>query len=274
MKRILILTAALLLLATGCAQVPYVYGSGIEAADTLRLKADEPQFERGRPEAVLDGLGHYLFSLPSKLILWDWRVDNHHVSPETEAILRQYLVDNDLRHVKVRINDYDPDDEIDRLRANTAVHPFWRYTIGVVSVLSYTVLPGRLFGGDHYNPYTNTIHIFSDHPSIVLHEGAHAKDFAQREWKGAYAALRVLPLVPLYQEAIATGDAIGYHLDKQQARGQKADYKILYPAYATYIIGEGLQWIDAGYYSFGIRLAAAIPAHIIGRIKAARVKDE
>lgn len=39
----------------------------------------------------------------------------------------------------------------------------WRYSIGMLSWLQYTLLPGRLFGGDHYNPYSNTISLYSDY---------------------------------------------------------------------------------------------------------------
>ena len=56
-----------------------------------------------------------------------------------------------------------------------------------IANMFYTAFPERIFaafpfigGGDHYNPYTNTINIYSDHRAIVLHEGGHAKDFARR----------------------------------------------------------------------------------------------
>ena len=93
-------------------------------------------------------------------------------------------------------------------------------------VITYTILPGRLFGGDHYNPFTNTIHLYSGHASIALHEGAHAKDSAESPFPGLYAASRMLPLVPLYQEGVATGDALGYHRAEDNPEAERADYKI------------------------------------------------
>jgi hypothetical protein len=261
---------------SACATVPYVAGRGIEAPDTLSLPPDEEQIERGRPFPLVDGLGHYVFSLPTKLLLWNWHVDDHDISPETEARLAKYLADNDLHEVKVRLNEYAPGAEWRRLVHNRAVSGFWRYTVGALTVALYTILPGRLFAGlldgDDYNPYTNTINLYSDHPAVALHEAAHAKDFAQRKYKGTYGALRILPVVPLYQEALATGDAVGYDRDLELTEAEKADYKVLYPAYGTYVGGEALRWISTP-WTYAILLAGVIPGHIVGRIKAANVDD-
>jgi len=267
-----------LLLLSGCAAVPYQYTENIEAPNLLELRPGEAQIERGRPVAFVDGIGHYFFSLPSKLILWNWRVDNHNVSAETEAALSAYLAANDLDNVKVRINQYAPGGEWRRLVLNRSINGFWRYTFGVIATTFYTIKPGRVFGGDNYNPYTNTINIYSDHSSIAVHEGAHAKDFATREHKGSYAAARMIPLFPLYQEAVATGDAIGYVRDRELPEEERKGYKILYPAYGTYIAGEGLglaSWFTPISYpvQLGVQLGVAIPGHIVGRIKAANIDE-
>lgn len=266
-----------LFLWTGCARVPYAYSADTATTTTLRFQEGERQFGRGEPVPFVDGLGHYVLSLPTKLLLWNWSVDNHRISPETEQALAQYLEANRLPNVKVRINQYEPRAEWRRLALNKDMPGFWRFTLGVVSCAYYMILPGRLFGGDYYNPYTNTINIYSDHAAIVLHEGAHAKDFAGRgrQAKGWYAFLRLLPLVPLYQEAVATGDAIGYLKDRREVPKEKAAYKILYPAYCTYIAGEGLQWVRAAWWvPYAVTAVAVIPGHIVGRIKAHGVKEE
>src|SRR6056297_292372 len=44
----------------------------------------------------------------------------------------------------------------------------WRYTAGVYNGLKYTLLPGRLLGGDWYNPFTNTTHIYSDLAPVAI----------------------------------------------------------------------------------------------------------
>ena len=277
MMRFLWLVLAVALLS-GCAATPYQFSKDVEGADVLKLRKNEPQFERGRPNAFIDGLGHYVFSLPTKLILWNWKVENHHITPETEQALRDYLAANDLRDVKVRLNEYAPGGEWSRLVRNHQINGFWRYTLGVLTTTFYTILPGRVFGGDHYNPYTNTINVYSDHKSIVLHEGGHAKDFAEREYKGWYAASRMIPLLPLYQEALATGETVGYHREEQAPKEEKDDYRVLYPAYGTYIAGEGLNiasWFGPISYPviLAVEAGVAIPGHIVGRIKASQVED-
>ena len=183
-----IICAFLLAMLAACARVPYPYTSYVEKPDTLRLKEGEPQIARGEPVPVVDALGHYVLSLPSKLLLWNWKVDCHRISPETEETVAAYLKANGLRQVKVRLNQYEPRDEWRRLVRNSAMPGFWRYTFGVLTCAEYTALPGRLFGGDCYNPYTNSVSIYSDHRAIALHECAHAKDFAGRS-----RAMKVIP---------------------------------------------------------------------------------
>lgn len=263
------------LFTIGCSTVPkepYRFGRDIEGPDTLLLEEGEPQVTRGRPRKVLDVAGN-IWSFPSKLLLWNWKIDRHSISPETEEILLRYLHDNRLRNVKVRLNDYDVPGEWRRLKNNSAVGAGWRWTFGLIVNVIYTILPGRFFGGDNYNPYTNTINLYSDHPAMALHEGGHAKDFAQRTHKGTYAFTYHLPLTALLAEARATGDAIGYLRTNQDILTEKNGYKVLYPAYSMYIGAESFRMISwfipldkAAYYA--ISFGPVIPAHIVGRVKA------
>lgn len=253
--------------ASGCATVPYRYGAHLESHDTLRLRPNEPQIERGRPNAVIDAVG-WIVGIPSKIILLDRRVDNHQISDATVEALRAYLHANSITNVKVRVNQYAPGGEWSRLFRNRAVGAGWRYTFGTLSMLFYTLLPGRIFGGDNYNPYTNTINLYSDHKAIAIHEGGHAKDFAPRKYKGTYAFFYMLPLAALYAEARASNDAISYFHAQPSARDETEAYRILYPAYATYLGGEGVQLI--GGYPL-IYVGAVIPGHILGHWKGARV---
>ena len=272
---IFLLLMSILSLFSACASVPYPYGQNLEKGPILALRTQEQQFEHGKPHAFVDGLGHYVLSLPSKLILWNWSVDNHKISTNTEDVIAEYLAQNDLSNVKVRINQYSPGDEWRRLVKNRGMPGFFRYTFGVLTNVSYTILPGRVFGGDHYNPFTNTINIYSDHPAITLHEAAHAKDFASksRSFRGWYAIMRLLPGLPLYQEAKATGDAIGYMKEEKIPKMEKDAYKILYPAYMTYISGEALNWISIDtWITYAVQFTVAIPGHVVGRIKAENVE--
>jgi hypothetical protein len=172
----------------------------------------------------------------------------------------------------VRFNQYAPLADWDRMVDNTAVGWGWRYTAGTLSWLGEAVFPGRIWGGDHYNPFTNTIHLYSDVPAVALHEAGHAKDFARRKWKGTYAAVYALPVVPLWHETIATNDALGYLHQNGEPEELREAYQILYPAYGTYVgnaAGELLPWNSLLCYA-----GAVIPAHIAGRWQAWHVPDE
>ena len=143
-------TIPLLIIAimiNGCAAVPYHYSRGIEQDETFKLANGERQIERGTYDPLLDGIGHYFLSLPAKIILLNWRVCNHNITDENEQILKQYLADNDLANVKIRLNQYVPLAEWSRLFKNDDVSPIFRYTLGVITLITYTIIPERLFAG-------------------------------------------------------------------------------------------------------------------------------
>ena len=277
-------------LAVGCASTPYRFAEHGETDLTLALRDGEPQVERGEPNAWVDGFGHYFFSLPSKLLLLDWKVNDHDVSPEVEQDLRDYLAANGLCNVKVRINQYAPGGEWQRLGKNREMPGGWRFTLGALSVIFYTIFPERLFagfpfigGGDHYNPYTNTISIYSNRRPIAIHEGGHAKDFANkgnRHWRGFYAGARAVPLagvlVALLQEGVATQDALSWEQATGDAADSKRAYRTLYPAYGTYLGGaaqSGASFFTGGWVLYAIQYGVVVAGHVAGQTRALFVED-
>lgn len=266
----------------GCLLVVVGFSAG---CSTLRPKAIEAeriyaapeladsgaQIQRGEPRKVIDGLG-WVLGVPSKILLWDRRVDNHHVGPETELAIANYLDANGLDTVRVRLNQYRPGEDWGRLVDNKAVGAPWRYTLGALSVLGETVIPGRLFGGDHYNPFTNTVHIYSDIPAIALHEGAHAKDFARRKYKGSYAFAYLLPVVPLYHEAIASRDATAYLAMFGSPEEQAESRRILYPAYGTYVGSAAGTFVPK--YANPLYYGSVIAGHAWGRYEAKQINAQ
>ena len=259
-----------LVLIGGCATTPYQFGSAQRYRTSAELEArtSSQPIERGQPNKFLDTFG-WVWGVPDKILLWDRRIENHDVGSQTEEAIADYLVKNELHSVKVRLNQYHPGDDWRRLVANDSVGAGWRYTLGTFSVLGETIFPGRLFGGDHFNPFTNTIHVYSDVPAVAVHEAGHSKDFARREWKGTYAAVYLLPGVPLYHEAQATNDALGYLLTESDEQTQKDAYEILYPAYGTYV-GGALGGVFSGY---GTYLASVLGGHAYGRYKSGQIAD-
>jgi hypothetical protein len=226
-----LLGAIALLAAGGCAVPPYRYGGDYRTELDVPLKDGEAQVERGRRAPVIDAVG-WVIGIPSKVVMLDHRVNNHDVSPETEAAIHEYLAANDPDKVKVRVNEYDPGGEWGRLVRNKSVGWPLRYTFGTLSCLGYTLLPGRVFGGDRYNPFTNTINIYSDVPALALYEGGHAKDFAQKEYKGLYAVAHGIPVVGMWHGAQASADAIGYLQANGTTEQIKEGYRSMRPAYA------------------------------------------
>jgi hypothetical protein len=251
----------------GCARLPYRYGGEYHTENDAALAADESQIERGRRAPVIDTVG-WIVGIPSKILMFNHHINNHNVSPETEKEIEAYLANNDLDKVKVRIDEYDPFGEWRRLGQNKSVGWPARYTLGTLSCLGYTIFPGRIWGGDHYNPYTNSIYLYSDVPSMALYEGGHAKDFAQREYKGWYAVGYELPLVNLWHHSQASSEALGYLRETEPAAGVKEGYRTVAPAYAIDAT-QGLGSI--GYVP--IVVPAAIGGHLVGQVKAASFQE-
>ncbi len=260
--------AAGTLLFGGCRTLTSQSINSARIFESPELVSDEPQIQHGKPRKIIDAAG-WVLGVPSKILLWDWRADNHHINVETEAAIADYLAENDLRTVRVRLNQYRPGEDWSRLIDNKSVGAPWRYKLGTLSVLGETLLPGRLVGGDHFNPYTNTIHLYSDIPAVARHEGGHAKDFARRKWKGTYAASYLVPIVPLYHESVASRDVVAYlesHGDPEQ---QAEARRILYPAYGTYV-GSAAGAVFPNYAN-PCYYTAVLAGHAIGRYEARQI---
>lgn len=233
------------------------------------IEGSGPQVERGRPNAFMDGLNHYVLSLPTKLLLWDWQVLDHRLPDGSEALLRRYLALNDMASVKVRHNQYAPGPELGRLVRNREVAAGYRYTLGVLAWLRYTLLPDRLLaglpligGGDHFNPYSNTVNVYSSDAGVLLHEAGHSKDYVKARWKGTYMGLlRLVPFVDLWHEAVATDDAVRFLKCSRERAAELDAYKVLFPAYATYV---------SGYLFLEATAPLVVGGHVAGRIQAGR----
>lgn len=258
-----------LVIQAGCSPLRGKSITADKIYESPQLSDGQPQIQRGERRPIIDTVG-WVIGVPGKVLLWNHRVDNHRISPETETAIAEYLETNGLNSVRVRLNQYNPRDDWRRLVKNKSVGAPWRYTFGAISVLGETVLPGRLFGGDHFNPYTNTVHLYSDIPAIALHEGGHAKDFARRKWKGTYAFAYILPIVPLYHESVASRDVMAYLEAIGSAKEQADARKILYPAYGTYV-GSAAGTL-APQYANPLYYGCVIAGHARGRYEAYQIE--
>jgi len=232
----------------------------IHVAPELAAMNDTP-IEFGRPIAWLDAAG-WVWGVPGKLLLWDRRIDRHRFSEPTVESAVEYMQANRLGHVKVRMNQYAPIADFRRLTNNKTVSWPCRYTLGLLALGGEALLPGRLFGGDHYNPFTQTVHLYSDVPAIALHELAHAKDFSQRTQIGWYSI--GYAVFPVWAESIASRDVMDYLYRRADRDGLIEANRILYPAFGTYV-GSSLGGLVPDHAS-PIYYATVVAGHINGRL--------
>jgi hypothetical protein len=252
--------------ATGCVASTYQYG---------RFHPDRPEgadvqpvaFEYGEPNKTLDRIG-YVVGFPARLLTLNKNVNNHHISPETLDKLRVYLEENDITDVFVVVDKYDPKDQWKRLRENDRISPFWRYSVGAITCVGYTVFPNRIFGGDRYNPFTNTLNLSSDVPAMVLAEAAYAKDIHGQRHPGAYASIvNDLPILTVWRQTRATSDIVAYARIHGDWTTEKQTYQVMYPQIGVGCIGP------AGFFVPVVGpfmdLGGAVAGHVAGRTVAA-----
>ncbi len=237
--------------------------------DVPALNTD-PQFEYGQPHKVVDSLG-WVFGIPKKVVLWDRRAVNHRVSAETEQQLAQYLQDNGLSTTKVRINQYDPIGEWKRLHANKEVGAGWRYTVGAFGTLAYTLIPGRVFGADRYNPYTDSIYIYSDIPCIAQEQAAYARLVHGRTYPGTYATVTSLPVARLWPAKQMKSEVLDYTLATGTDAQHEEATRILYAEFGAEVGGQASMFFGG---NIPITLAGAGIGHIAARYNSAMGPEE
>ena len=257
-------------LSGGCACGPYQFGRGWPDGLASCSPQDAPgqlEIAEGRPNKFVDSVG-WVIGIPGKILLWDRRVNNHCITPETTEAVAQYLQQNHVNDACLRINQYAPGEEWVRLTTNREVSAGWRYTLGTLSLVGYTLLPGRLFGGDRYNPYTNSVYIYSDVPALGVESAAYAKDVHGREYPGTYAAVNQLPAVSLWHDTVNTTDALGYLQATGNQEQQAEGIKILYPYYGAQMGGAVASVVGAGIL---FPIGGAIVGHLSGATQTSRL---
>ncbi len=96
----------------------------------------------------------------------------------------------------------------------------------------------KLFRANHYNPFTNTVHIFHPNPAIGMHEIGHAEFFNQERLRSLlYILFSPLPIVKSFVEYKAS--SIGMSRMKTDAERKKAT-KVLEAAWGTYLLRDTL----------------------------------
>jgi len=193
------------------------------------------QIQRGTPRPIIDAAGKF-FGFPNRIAIGKSGVDSHSVSQTTEMKITNYLEQNNLNSVLVRSNQYAPLDEFKRTLANDQIRPIWKSTFGTYNLLKYTLLPGRIVGGDWYNPYSNSLHVYSDVPTLAISRAAYAQDLQTRVNPGAYAAIKDIPFAGLSHETTATQLALQWYEGKPEEL--EAAREVLLPSYGASVGGQ------------------------------------
>ena len=151
----------------------------------------------------------------------------------------QHLADNGLYDVYVEHRRYAPAEQWQRLRENTRISPFFKYTDGAARVLVSTIFPARVFHSDSYNPYTNTLSINSDSPSSSVLEASATKYSASAAYPGIQAASSNLPFVSIYHSSRIASEALSYSRAKNDWELEKGLYPTAYENIGSSVFLEG-----------------------------------
>ncbi len=255
------LAVVCLICGNGCATVPYRYSRFHPPEEDAQT---EVVFDYGQPQKTLDSIA-WVTGIWSRILSLNSHVNNHDLTDETRAKLTAYLEENDLTDVLVRVNQYDPKGEWRRLRENRRVAAGWRYSAGLVSMAHYTLLPGRVFGGDTYNPFTNTLYINSDVSAVVLHEAAYAKDIHSQSHPGTYAVFNELPVMSLWRHTKGVNDILGYARTNDDWTVERETYRVVYPQMGVHsmsLTGTFAPWWEGILFT----VAGATAGHVTGQV--------
>ena len=266
-----LMSILILSVASGCATTPYRYGQFHPSQpDGVALQPIVVEF--GTPHKTLDRIASVV-GLPARILTLNKNVNNHEMSAQTLDALQEYLEKNDITDVYVAVNMYDPKGQWGRLQQNNRISPLWRYSYGTLTWLGYTIIPVRVFGGDHYNPFTNTLNLSSDVPAMVLAEAAYAKDIHSQRHPGTYAAIvHDTPVLSFWRQRKAASDVLGYARLHDDWELEKQAYHVLYPHIASSTVATAGHLVPV--YGPFMGIGAAAVGHVAGRTVAAARASE
>lgn len=209
----LTLAAANFLLMSGCIQKTYRYG--IVNQDLLATLPRTPNLITvGSDHPRIDSIERTV-QYPKKTYRKWFPPAKPEGDPEVlrlQAVetATDYLDDNGLMGVYVDVREYNPREQWRRLQTNTRISPFWKYTGGAVYHLGYCVFPGRAFGRDSYNSYTNTLSVNSTSSAKSILQAGYVKKLYDQRYPGTYIAANWLPIVPLFRDKAIADDVLTY----------------------------------------------------------------
>lgn len=188
-----------------------------------------------------------------------------------------YLASNGISDLNIDVRVYDPKLQWRRLKENRQISPLWKFTGGTIGWLRYTILPMRAFHTDHYDPFTNTLHLNSARPLQALYESGLAKEYRQGRrlgpvdiGTGAYAMMQYVPFVPLLHNARASSDVVTFahvHLNEDL---ESELYPMVYGRLGSTAVSETLSVVtlspSAPFYTTPLlRVTGGIAGRLTGK---------
>jgi hypothetical protein len=213
LRRTLLLSGVCLFLSSGCVQKNYRYGIANQVLAS-KLPRTPNLITVGGDHPRIDSLERTL-QYPGKVFRTWFPPNAPQENPDSLRLAAiqtatDYLDDNELKGVYVDVREYNPHEQWNRLKSNTRIAPFWKYTGGTLYHIGYCVLPGRAIGFDSYNGFTNTLSINStSSASSIMHAGYVKKIYDQR-YPGTYIAANWLPIMPLFRDSSVSSDVLTY----------------------------------------------------------------
>lgn len=143
------------------------------------------------------GAVRQILTVPAKLTFLDHRVGSGGVSDEVIDKAKEFLHENGLHDVEIKVSTFDPISDCKRICTNPKLDRIGKAAAIVTYVYTAAFTPEFFTGAmDHYNVLTNTVHLATNSMPIALHECGHAKDFVS--WRsGSVRALNYTSFVSI-----------------------------------------------------------------------------
>ncbi len=199
----------------GSHEISFIHQHGDPIENTFgRVNSLFGNFLLGTPEAS--------FQSPSKKLSEELKEKLQHI--KTNGQIETYMGHSPFFREMKRL-----------FKDDRRTNKFLRYGLGIPTTLYSSLLAGKLRRADHYNPFTEAIHVYHPNKAIALHEIGHALDFDKAKKPGLKAVGGILPPFRLKNEWQASRNAMKF-LDTE---GQRDAARILEPALGTYVGGFG-----------------------------------
>ncbi len=236
---------------SGCVSDTYRYGISRKESLT-RLPSTPNAIVVGGHHPNIDAMER-MVQYPGKVIR-KWFPSKHPEAQEARD-LRQlqvvqsasdYLDDNGLSGVNIDVREYNPKAQWNRLKSNTRIAPLWKYTGGTFYHLGYCVFPGRAFGFDHYNGFTNTLSINSLSSASAVFQAGYVKKIYDQRYPGTFIAMTFMPIVPIISDSSVSSDVLSYARAREDWKLEKELYPQAYGRLGAGVVSTGASLVPGG----------------------------